>query len=72
MFDAATRGSEPDLSLPELVIPGRPQQAGSGQPEFVETPADYLKEATFDHLAAQGRKLLEQYRVPHAEKWYNR
>jgi lytic murein transglycosylase len=64
MFDAATRGLEPDLSLPELVIPGRPQQAGPGQPEFVETPADYLKEATFDHLAAQGRKLLEQYRVP--------
>jgi lytic murein transglycosylase len=64
MFDAATRGLEPDLSLPELVIPGRPQQAGPGQPEFVETPADYLKEATFDHLASQGRKLLEQYRVP--------
>ena len=63
-FDAVTRGLEPDLSLPELVIPGRPQQAGPGQPEFVETPADYLKEATFDHLASQGRKLLEQYRVP--------
>jgi lytic murein transglycosylase len=63
-FDAATRGLEPDLSLPELVIPGLPQRAGPGQPEFVETPADYLKEATFDRLAAQGRKLLEQYRAP--------
>jgi len=63
-FDAATRGLEPDLSLPELVIPGRPQQASPGQPEFVETPADYLKEATFDRLSAQGRKLLEQYRAP--------
>jgi lytic murein transglycosylase len=63
-FDAATRGLEPDLSLPELVIPGRPQRAGPGQPEFVETPADYLKEATFDRLAAQGRKLLDQYRAP--------
>ena len=66
-FDTATRGLEPDLSLPELVIPGRPQQAGSGQPEFVQTPADYLKESTFDRLAAQGRKLLEQYRGPLAE-----
>ena len=63
-FDAATRGLEPDLSLPELVIPGLPQRAGPGQPEFVETPADYLKEATFDRLAAQGRKLLDQYRAP--------
>jgi lytic murein transglycosylase len=63
-FDAATRGLEPDLSLPELVIPGRPQHAGPGQPEFVETPADYLKEPTFDRLAGQGRKLLEQYRAP--------
>jgi lytic murein transglycosylase len=62
-FEAATRGLEPDLSLPELVISGRPQQASPGQPEFVETPADYLKEATFDRLSAQGRKLLEQYRA---------
>jgi lytic murein transglycosylase len=63
-FDAATRGLEPDLSLPELVIPGRPEREGPGQAEFVQTPADYLKEATFDRLAAQGRKLLEQYRAP--------
>jgi lytic murein transglycosylase len=63
-FDMATRGLEPDLSLPELVIPGRPEQAGPGQPEFVQTPADYLKEATFDRLAEQGRKLFDQYRTP--------
>jgi lytic murein transglycosylase len=63
-FDMATRGLEPDLSLPELVILGRPEHAGPGQPEFVETPADYLKEATFDRLAAQGRKLYDQYRAP--------
>jgi lytic murein transglycosylase len=63
-FDTATRGLEPDLSLPELAIPGRPEHSGPGQPEFVETPADYLKEATFDRLAAQGRKLFDQYRAP--------
>jgi lytic murein transglycosylase len=61
-FDMATRGLEPDLSLPELVIPGRPERKAPGQPEFVETPADYLKETTFDRLAAQGRKLNDQYR----------
>jgi lytic murein transglycosylase len=61
-FDAATRGLEPDLSLPDLVIPGRTQPQ-PGQPEFVQTPADYLKEASFDRLAARGRKLRDQYRA---------
>ena len=63
-FEAATRGLEPDLSLPELVIPGRPELAAPGQPEFVLTPADYLKETTIEGLAAQGRKLLDQYHPP--------
>jgi len=60
-FDMATRGLEPDLSLPELVLPGRPEQAAPGQAEFVQTPADYLKEAQIERLAAEGRKLLDQY-----------
>jgi lytic murein transglycosylase len=63
-FEAATRGIEPDLSLPELVIPGRPERDAPGQPEFVLTPADYLKETMIEGLAAQGRKLLDQYRGP--------
>jgi lytic murein transglycosylase len=61
-FDSATRGLEPDLSLPDLVIPGRVQPQ-PGQPEFVQTPADYLKEASFDRLAARGRKLRDQHRA---------
>jgi lytic murein transglycosylase len=63
-FDNATRGLEPDLSLPDLVLPGRPEKPQGGQPEFVQTPADYLKEPAIESLAAQGRKLLEQYRGP--------
>src|SRR5262249_23048972 len=51
-FDAATRGLEPDLTLPDLVIPGRPDRQPA-QAEFVQTPAEYLKEAAFDRLAAQ-------------------
>jgi lytic murein transglycosylase len=58
VFDQATRGLEPDLTLPDLVIPGRPQRASPGQAEFVLTPADYLKESSFDRLSAHGRKLL--------------
>src|SRR5580700_6075617 len=60
-FDMATRGLEPDLSLPDLVLPGRPERPSGGQAEFVLTPADYLKEPTFDGLAAKGRKLFDQY-----------
>jgi len=63
-FDLATRGLEPDLSLPDLVLPGRPERPGPGQPEFVQTPADYLKEPSIERLAVQGRKLLDQYRAP--------
>jgi lytic murein transglycosylase len=63
-FDMATRDLEPDLSLPELVIPGRPEHAGPGQAEFVQTPADYLKESAIEALAARGRKLYEEYRSP--------
>src|SRR5271168_158452 len=60
-FDAATRGLEPDLSLPDLAIPGRPQAPQRGQAEFVQTPADYLKESNIARLAAEGAKLRAQY-----------
>ncbi|MDQ2082478.1 lytic murein transglycosylase [Xanthobacteraceae bacterium Astr-EGSB] len=62
VFDAAVRGLEPDLSLPDLVLPGRPERPAPGQAEFVQTPADYLKERSFDRLAAHGRKLLAEHR----------
>jgi len=60
-FDAAVRGLEPDLSLPDLVIAGRPETAPP-QAEFVLTPSQYLKESTFARLAAQGKNLAAQYR----------
>jgi lytic murein transglycosylase len=59
-FDTAIRGLDPDLSLPDLDIPGR-IQAPPGQPEFVQTPGQYLKEPTFDRLAARGKQLAAQY-----------
>lgn len=62
-FDRELRGLEPDLSLPDLIVPGRPASAGGGQPEFVKAPADYIREATLDRLAARGRVLLGQHRA---------
>ena len=60
-FDAATRGLEPDLSLTDLAIPVQPEKAPQ-QPEFVQTPSQYLREASFDRLATRGRQLATQYR----------
>jgi lytic murein transglycosylase len=59
-FEAATRGVEPDLSLPDLDVPGRPVPQRE-QPEFVLRPADYLRESTLAHLAGEGRKLLAEF-----------
>ena len=63
-FDMATRGLEPDYTLPDLVLPGRPEKPAAGQPEFVQTPADYIRETSIDRLAADGRKIYDQYRAP--------
>jgi lytic murein transglycosylase len=62
-FDAATRGLTPDLSLPDLVIPGRRKTPPRGQAEFVLTPAQYLRERNLAHLAATGRKLYRKHRA---------
>jgi len=62
-FDAATRDLTPDLSLPDLVLPGRPERAPPPQPEFVQTPAAYVREATIARMATQGRSLLEKHRT---------
>jgi lytic murein transglycosylase len=60
-FEAATRGLEPDLTLPDLELPGREGAPPRGQAEFVQTPADYIKEANIANLAAQGKKLATQH-----------
>jgi len=62
-FERATRGLTPDRSLPDLVIPGRPEPPTRAQPEFVQTPADYLRERTLAGLAAQGRRLATTHRA---------
>src|SRR4029079_18007335 len=55
--DAAMRGVEPDLPLPDLDLPGREGAPPRGQAEFVQTPADYIKEANIARMAGQAKKL---------------
>src|SRR6266567_9315127 len=57
-FDQQTRGLEPDYKLPDLILPGRPATGAPSQAEFVQVPADYVKEAGIVRLAAEGQRLM--------------
>src|ERR1700733_8978806 len=63
-FDAETRGLEPDYKLPDLILPGRPATGAPSQAEFVQVPADYIKEASIIKLAEEGQRLMAKYRAP--------
>jgi lytic murein transglycosylase len=62
-FDNETRGLEPDYKLPDLILPGRPATGAPSQAEFVQVPADYLKEASIARLAEEGQRLMAKYRA---------
>src|SRR5271169_291472 len=61
-FDRETSGLEPDYKLPDLILPGRPATGAPSQAEFVQVPADYLKEASIARQAEEGQRLLAKYR----------
>jgi lytic murein transglycosylase len=60
-FDTETRGLEPDYKLPDLILPGRPATGAPSQAEFVQVPADYVKEASIARLAAEGQRLMAKH-----------
>src|ERR1700704_6022598 len=62
-FDNATRGLETDYKLPDLILPGRPATGAPSQAEFVQVPADYVKEASIARLAGEGQRLMQKYRA---------
>ncbi|WOH83617.1 lytic murein transglycosylase [Bradyrhizobium sp. BEA-2-5] len=61
-FDRETRSLEPDYKLPDLLLPGRPATGAPSQAEFVQVPADYVREASIARLAGEGQRLLQKYR----------
>src|SRR6201982_3512625 len=60
-FDAETKGLEPDYKLPDLILPGRPATRAPAHAEFVQVPADYIKEASIARLATEGQRLMQKY-----------
>lgn len=60
-FDRAFRGVELDLTLPDLVLPGKSHTDVKGQAEFTRTPAEYLNAAQLARLAEQGKALLARH-----------
>jgi lytic murein transglycosylase len=62
-FDAETGTLEPDYKLPDLILPGRPATGAATQAEFVQVPADYIKEASIIKLAEEGQRLMAKYRA---------
>ena len=60
-FERETRGLTPNLSLPDLIVPGKPKAEPRGQAEFERTPAQYLDERQMAQLAAHGRKLAAEH-----------
>ena len=63
VFDTAFVGVEPDYTIPDLDIPGRPKVDNSGQAEFTKTAADYLSKPYLESLGVQGRKFLAEHKA---------
>ncbi len=58
-----TKGLEPDYKLPDLILPGRPGTGAATQAEFVQVPADYIREPSIIKLAEEGQRLMAKHRA---------
>ena len=66
-FDNAFKGVTADLTLPDLVLPGRTEKQVLGQAEFVRPPQDYLNRDQLARLAVGGKVFMSRY-LPWVEK----
>lgn len=60
-FDKALGDLQPDLKLPDLVLPGQKESTEKGQAEFTRPPSEYIKRDYIIKLAAQGRDLAAKH-----------
>lgn len=61
-FDKAFAGITPDLSLPDLKLPGGGKKTVKGQAEFTRPPQAYVSGTYIARLARQGRELAARHR----------
>ena len=62
-FDRAFSGLEPDLTLPDLILPGKQEPRPGGQAEFSRTPEQYVNRDQIEGLAKQGRDLATRHKA---------
>jgi lytic murein transglycosylase len=62
-FDRAFAGVEPDLALPDLILPGKQEPRPGGQAEFSRTPEQYINREQIARLAKQGRELAARHKA---------
>ncbi len=60
-FDRAFKGVRPDLSLPDLVLPGKKPDETRGQAEFVRPPQAYLDRDQLARLARTGKAFMAKH-----------
>ena len=63
VFDSAIAGLTPDLSLPDLVLPGRGTASERGQAEFTQPAQAYVNPTALASLAGEGRALLAKHKA---------
>lgn len=61
VFDSALKDLAPDLTLPDLILPGREKGEHKGQAEFTRPPQDYLNKSMLEKLAVQGKTLAGKH-----------
>lgn len=60
-FDKAFKGVTPDLSIPDLVLPGKKPIEVLGQAEFVKPPQSYLDSKLLARLAIGGKAFMSRH-----------
>ena len=60
-FDRAFRNVVPDLTIPDLILPGKDASSVGGQAEFTRAPQHYVARDQITRLAAQGRTLAAEH-----------
>ncbi len=60
-FDRAFRSVVPDLTIPDLILPGKDASSVGGQAEFTRAPQDYVAREQLARLATQGRTLAAEH-----------